>query len=102
MSNSVPSSLDNSTIEPQKPIETTSSQNCNNTHVVCSLSSSKNMNIVCLRTNQKITLPIDLEFGTLRFQFEVDDIVKEYPIFPSMLFDFFVERKYQLKESINF
>ena len=41
MLNSIPSSLDNSQTEPQKTNETTSSQNCNNTHVVCSLSSSK-------------------------------------------------------------
>ena len=101
MLNSIPSSLDNSQTEPQKTNETTSSQNCNNTQVVCSLSSSKNMSILCLSTNQKITLPIDSEFGTLRFQFEVDNIIKEYPISPSMLFDFFVKRKYQLKESNN-
>jgi len=67
MSNSIPSSLDNSQIEPQKTNETTSSQNCNNTHVVCSLSSSNNIEELIVKDTalsriEKITKLLELEF----------------------------------------
>ena len=52
-------------------------------------------------TQNTITVPTDGQFGSLRFQFEENGIVREFPIFPKLLHDLFMKDLYCHKESIK-
>jgi|JI102314A2RNA_FD_contig_91_23394_length_1304_multi_2_in_0_out_0_1 hypothetical protein len=52
-------------------------------------------------TQEFITVPLDANFGTLRFQFEDEGIIKEFPIVPRILHDFFIKELYIHKDSIK-
>ena len=65
------------------------------------MSDQPKINIICCDTETTISVPLNSKFGTLRFQFEEDGKIKEFPIFTEMLHDLFVKDLYCHKALIK-